>query len=416
MIDILISAIKILVLLGFLITIHELGHFVIAKLSKVKVNKFAIGFGPKIFEKKKKETEYSLRLIPLGGFVSLEGEDGNSEDKNSFSNVSIWKRIAIVLAGSIVNIVFALSIYFAISFAAGTFVSNEISEVLQDSTSLEAGIITGDKITSINNEKVSSKSDVDNIMKKQDGSEILVRVLRGEEELEFRYTPTEQKIATTGIYLDEQGKIILLDENSNADKAGLEANDIILKVNEVTVEGDASKIVTAIGESELDILNLEIDRNGEIKNFKVSLEYTSIYQLGVAFKYAEDNIVNRAINGGMETVVFVSSIGESLTELITGKASVEQMIGPVGISEVIAKTDGIIEFLEMMALISISLGVTNLLPIPALDGGKIVILIIESIRKKPMKPETEASIQMLGFVLLIGLSIYITFNDVARIF
>ena len=133
-------------------------------------------------------------------------------------------------------------------------------------------------------------------------------------------------------------------------------------------------------------------------------------------KYASDNFANRCINGVMQTNEFISQIGENLKQLFTGKVGIDQMTGPVGISEAVAKTNGFREFLQMMALISISLGVTNLLPVPALDGGKILILIIEAIRRKPMKQETELGIQMLGFALLIGLSVVITYNDILRIF
>ena len=125
--------------------------------------------------------------------------------------------------------------------------------------------------------------------------------------------------------------------------------------------------------------------------------------------------MDRIINGGNLTKEFIISIADSLKQLFTGKVGVDQMMGPVGISEMISKTSGVFEFFEMMSLISLSLGVTNLLPIPALDGGKILILIIEAIRRKPMKQQTEINIQLLGFSILIGLSIYVTYNDILRI-
>ena len=126
MIAFFISAIKIIVLLGVLITIHELGHFLVAKLCKVRVNEFAIGFGPAIWKKQGKETKYTLRLIPLGGYNSLEGEEEASEKEDSFSKASIPKRMAIVLAGAMVNIIFAIMIYFSIAAIEGTYISSEI--------------------------------------------------------------------------------------------------------------------------------------------------------------------------------------------------------------------------------------------------------------------------------------------------
>ena len=239
----LLNALKIIFLLGFLIFIHEGGHFVVAKLCKVKVNEFSIGFGPTILKKQGKETLYALRLIPLGGFVSMEGEEGESKEERSFSNASIPKRIAIVAAGAIVNIVFGLIVYF-----------------------------------------------------------ILVLIVYNSASIAFRAT-------------------------------------------------------------------------GE----------------------------------------FILSIGESLKMIFTGNVGVDDLTGPVGISEVVSRTTNIINYLSILAIISVSLGVTNLLPIPALDGGKILILIIEAIRRKPLKQETELQIQLIGFSILIALSLVVTYNDIIRI-
>lgn len=252
MLSFLISAIKIIILLGFLIFIHEGGHFIVAKLCKVKVNEFSIGFGPTILKKQGKETQYALRLIPLGGFVSMEGEEEASDKEGSFSKASIPRRIAIVLAGATVNIIFALIVYFILALIYG-----------------------------------------------------------------FQGT------------------------------------------------GD----------------------------------------FGSAIQFA-----------GSKTGDFFSSTFVGLGQLFTGKIGLDQMMGPVGISEIVANTSGLFEFFNMMAIISLSLGVTNLLPIPALDGGKILLLIIEAIRRKPLKEKTEISIQLIGFCFLIMLSILVTYQDITRIF
>lgn len=252
MIGFIISAIKIIFLLGFLILIHESGHFLVAKLCKVKVNEFAIGFGPIIWKKQGEETKYALRLIPLGGFVSMEGEDEASDAEGSFSKASIPRRIAIVIAGATVNIVFGLLAYF-------------------------------------------------------------------------------------------------------------------------------------------------------------------ILMVCIA-KPIENTFLNHVLFGVTQTLEFCGSIIESLKTLITNGLNTDQMMGIVGISGVVVSTNGFKEFIYILSLVSVSLGVTNLLPIPALDGGKLVILLIEAIRKKPLKQETEASITLVGFTLLIALSIYVTYNDILRFF
>lgn len=255
MINFIINAIKIIFLLGFLVFIHEGGHFLVAKLCKVKVNQFAIGFGKTIWQKKGKETTYSIRMIPLGGFVSMEGEDEESEEDGSFTKASVGRRMAIVLAGATVNIIFGILVYFILMSTVG---------------------------------------------------------------LEF-VDPTR------------------------------------------------------------------------------------------------DTILNRIYYGAKGTGKFILMIVDSIKILFTGGLATDQMVGIVGISEVVATTTGIANYIYLMAVISVSLGVTNLLPIPALDGGKILILLIEVIRRKPMKLETEAKIQLLGFSILIALSLFVTYNDIIRL-
>ena len=255
MINFLINAIKIIFLLGFLILIHEGGHCIVAKLCKVKVNEFAIGFGKAIWQKQGKETRYSIRLIPLGGFCSMEGETEESEEKGSFSKASVWKRMAIVVAGAAVNILFGILVYFIL-------------------------------------------------------------------------------VSTVGIQFVDP---------------------------------------------------------------------------------ARDTFFNRIYYGAKGTGEFIVTIFDSIKTLITGGIQADQMVGIVGISEVVVQTNGIINYLHLLAVISVSLGVTNLLPIPALDGGKILILLIEVIRRKPMKLETEAKIQLLGFSILMALTIFVTYNDILRI-
>ena len=255
MLPFILNTIKIIFLLGFLIIIHEAGHFVVAKLCKVKVNEFSIGFGKIIWKKQGKETLYTIRLIPLGGFVQMEGETGESTDKRAFSNVSIPRRIAIVSAGAIVNIVFGIIVYFIL-------------------------------------------------------------------------------VSTIGIQFADPAK---------------------------------------------------------------------------------DTFLNRIYYGGIQTKEFIISLLESIKMLFTSGLSVEQMTGPVGISQIVVQTTTFTNYIYILSIISVSLGVTNLLPIPALDGGKIIILLIEAIRKKKIKTETEVTITLVGFSILIAISLYVTYNDIIRI-
>ena len=416
MISFLIAAIKIIILLGFLILIHEAGHFTVAKLCKVKVNEFAIGFGPAIWKKQGKETKYALRLIPLGGFVSMEGEDERSEDDRSFSKASIPKRMLIVVAGATVNIVFAVIVYFALISSSGTYVSNVVDETINGYAAQQIGLQNGDEIIEIDGEKVRSQKDINEVISNSNGEEVNIKIDRNGEILEYNVKPTEVPVKTTGIYLDDEAKIIAVEKGSSSEKAGIEANDKLIKVNDVDINGDPNKAVQAINEKGLNTMLLTVERGGQQIKIELTPDYISTYYLGVNLQLAPDTFWNRCINGGMQTADFLTSIVDNLKQLFTGQVGVDQMMGPVGISEVIAKTDGVREFFQMMALISLSLGVTNLLPIPALDGGKLLILIIEAIRRKPLKQETEINIQLLGFSILIALSLYVSYNDILRIF
>ena len=430
MIGILIVAIKIIVLLGFLIFIHELGHFTVAKLCKVRVNEFAIGFGPTIWKKQGKETKYALRLIPLGGFVSMEGEDEESNEEGSFSKASIPKRMAIVVAGATVNIIFAIIVYFILVSTSGTYISNEIDSTIDGYAAEVAGLQSGDKIVKIDDKEINSKYDLDKIMDKNNGEEVKIEVERNGELIDFNIKPTEVKSKVTGIYLDDEAKIITMDKESSSKKAGIQNNDEILKINGQDVNGSSDKVIEILNQEQMGNTNENTkeneDNNKPIEitlkrgNAEVTIDLVpdivSNYYLGVNMKYAKDSIVNRCINGWMETKVFVFSIFDNLKQLFTGNVGLDQMMGPVGISEVVANTNGFREFFEMMALISLSLGVTNLLPIPALDGGKLLILLIEAIRRKPLKQQTEINIQLIGFAILIGIFLMVTYNDILRIF
>lgn len=340
MIVFLINALKIIVMLSFLVLIHEGGHFAIAKIFKVKVNEFSIGFGPTILKKKKGETKYALRLIPLGGFVSMEGEEERSEKEGSFSNVSIPKKILILMAGAVVNILFGLITYFILVSAIGNFYTTTVDYTLDNYAAKEYGIVAEDKIIKINNKNIKTRNDITKLLQKFKNEKINVTVERQGNELTIELIPT-----------------VITDEKNN----------------------------------------------------------TSTTYLGVVFKKVENNLKNNIYYGLLDTKNFSLSIINNLKDLFTGKVKTNQMVGIVGISDIVVQTNGIQEYIYIVALISLSLGITNLIPLPPLDGGKILIYIIEAIRRKTIKEETELKIQTWGFSILIALSIYITYKDLLRI-
>lgn len=334
--NILINAFKIIFLLGFLIFIHEGGHFLAAKFFKVKVEKFSIGFGPRIFSKQGKETTYSISLIPFGGYVQMAGEMERSNEAGAFNNAKLLHRIAIVASGPIINIIFGIVVYFILIASSGLYASTIVDEIVPEASANMTNIQIGDEILQINDKKIRIKSDIDKALVENKGEEVSIIVLRNGEEISTKVTPTE--------YSD------------------------------------------------------------------------GIYILGIKVKSLEASLKDRIYIAFWKTADFTGSIGQSLIMLFTGKVGMDQMAGPIGISSIVAETKGIYNFIYLLCLISMSLGVTNLLPIPALDGGRLLLLIIEGIRGKALEEELELKIQSLGFTLLILFSLYVSYNDILRLF
>lgn len=334
--NILINAIKIIFLLGFLVFIHEGGHFLAARLFKVKVEAFSIGFGPKIFVKKGKETEYSISAIPFGGYVKMTGESARSDEEGAFNKAKVSHRIAIVAAGAIVNIIFGILVYFILVLSSGYNISSIVDSIIPEAISNVSEIEVGDKILKINNTKIRIKADIEKALENCTGEELTVLVQRNNEEKQLKIKPTEYE-------------------------------------------------------------------NGR-------------YVLGIQVALLDVKFTEKIYYAFWETVDFLEQIGLSLKMLFTGNVGIDQMTGPIGISKIVVKTNGVYNFIYLLCLISLSLGVTNLLPIPALDGGRLVLLIIEGIRGKALDQEVELSIQSAGFFLLILFSIYISYKDILRIF
>lgn len=419
MVSFIVIALKIIILLGFLVFIHELGHFTVAKLCKVKVNEFAIGFGPVLLSKQGKETKYQLRLIPLGGFVSMEGEEERSEAEGAFNKVSIIKRIAIVSAGGLVNIIFAIILYFSLQTYTADNVGTKISSVTPNYAAETVGIMPGDEIKKINGKRVRRQIDINEIVSNSDGKELTVIVNRNGNELEYKITPTKVEYKATGIYLKAENDTTIegFDSSNSVENQGFKIGDKIVSIENIEVEDNAQKLSETIQDEAVnEKINFIIRRNNELISIDVTPITEQRYLLGVALEKAEKSLGTNLYYAWFDTGDFAFSIIDNLKMLITGKVSTNDLMGPVGISSVVAKTNGFREFIYIMALISLSLGVTNLLPFPPLDGGKNVLLVIEAIRKKPLQEKYEVGIQMLGFSLMIMLSLYVTYNDILRVF
>ncbi len=335
-----------ILIFSLIIFVHELGHFLAARLFGVTVHEFAIGMGPAIFRRKGKgETTYSLRAIPMGGYCQMEGEDEESDDPGSFSKKKPWPRIVILASGVLMNLLLGFLIVLALT--ATTAIStgglpSTVVESVDPESSAAAFLQPGDRIVAVNDRSVHSRRDLGFELSRTNGAETTLTFRRGEEEITRSFTPME-----------------------------------------VTYE-DGSK--------------------GHIVGFYIDMEPIGLW-----------NILREAF---YETVWMAKLVFVSLGMLLKGQVGMQDMSGPVGVvyaMNTVARS-GWLNFLFFAAFLAVNIGVMNLLPLPALDGGRIFFVLVEIIFGKPIPKEKEGWIHFVGFALLILLMLYATWNDILRIF
>ncbi len=343
-----------IVVLSIIVIVHELGHLIAAKKFGVYCKEFSIGMGPLIWQKKTSETAYSIRAIPLGGFVSMAGEEEEEDEailalppERFLNGIARWKQIIVMGAGAFMNIILALFIFIGISAYQGTAVVDcapIIVEINQDSAAMEAGFQIDDQIIrmELNNEVIDIKKydDFTSYFDKHRDEMITYTVIR-------------------------DGKEVEIDAKAKADDSGTYVLGITSNTSEL-----------------IEISPLE------------SIVY-----------------------GTKQTISSMSAIFDSLSMLIRG-IGVDQLSGPVGIFQVTAEVAqaGLLPILSLVALLSVNVGIMNLLPIPILDGGRIVILIIEAIIGRKLNQKVETIIMYIGLLLIVGLMLFATWNDISRIF
>ncbi|MBQ7950100.1 MAG: site-2 protease family protein [Clostridia bacterium] len=333
-----VTAICVILIFGLIVFIHEFGHFITAKLFGVTVHEFAIGMGPKLFGKKYKETEYSVRLIPMGGYVKMEGEDEASQEDGAFSQKKPWQRFIILFAGAFMNLVLGFVLLVIMNAAnpdLPVIPTMQIESVQAGMGAEQAGILPGDQLLRVEGRRVHTHLDLNLSLHEKES--VSVTVKRNDETMEFTVPLTEEE---------------------------------------------------------------------------------GYRYLGIVRKAEEKNLWNVISYSFFEGISIIKLTYQSFFGMFTGAVSVNQMSGPVGIVNEIgtAVKSGIFDVLFIAILISLNLGVVNLFPLPALDGGRIVFVLWEMITRKKLKPEHEGIIHFIGFVILIGLVLYVTKNDVIRLF
>ncbi len=418
MISFIITILKLIVILGVVTTIHEFGHFLFSKLFKIGVEEFSIGFGPKIFQKKYKGTMYSLRWIPLGGYCAIEGEGEESDSENSFGKKNVFQKVIVLIAGVTFNAILAITIFLIIAFSLNTVYNTKITALDDNSILKNYGIKEGDTIYSINDNKVSLSTDLvlENYTEKS--NDIKIGYLRDGKENEVILKDAVSDIGYIGVsFVIIEDKMIGTNEiemvaaGSASAEAGLKSGDKIVSING-TNTNSSSEIIAIIRESANKEVTLKIDRKGEILEKKLVPNSKKIVDLGIL--NTEEVKVNLSIAIDY-TINSIKTIFSSYVELFKGNVKVNEMSGIVGIGEVVSKTDSLISFFNLMAIISLAVGIANILPFPPLDGGKIVIVVCEAITKKKLPLKAEAIITYIGFGFLILLTIFVTYNDIVRI-
>lgn len=342
-------------LFGFLVAIHEFGHFITAKAFGVRVNEFAIGMGPAIFSKQRGETLYALRLFPVGGFCAMEGEDDDSDDPRAFGTQKAWKRLVILAAGAFMNFLAGLVLILLLFSRAQAFTTPVITGFMEGfPLEGEQGLMTGDRVVSINGERIYLYNDVTLFLSRGSGE------------------PYD-------IVVERDGQRVIL-------------NDLPLELREYTVEGQ------------------------------------TVTRYGLYFGIEEATVSAKLRNSWYNAIDFVRLVRISLTDLATGNAGLKDMTGPVGIVDTITQVGSqsasvriaLENILYFGALIAVNLAVMNLLPLPALDGGRIFFLLINGawmlLFRRRIDPKYESYVHVAGLVALLALMAVVTFNDLARIF
>lgn len=406
-----------------LILIHEGGHFIVAKSVGMKVNEFALGMGPKIYSFQKGETLYSLRAFPIGGFVKPEGEDDKSDHPRAFGNKPLWARAAVVSAGPISNFLLAfLIIIVLLTFAGVPYIY--VGDIPAGTQSY--GLQKGDMITKVDNKSIFIADEINGIVKENNSQTVDLTILRDKQETILRVPTVYSNLINQNVLGVHTITIWDVSKGMPSERAGILKGDVLTKIDGTDIF-IYDELVKAVDNAKGKNILVSVVRNGVAQDLSVQTSFSEElgrYIIGIIPDQMYGlNVENRGIvknfteSFGYSTSL-TKQIGYGLKKLFTGKVSKNEIAGPVGIIQLSGKVleAGIYEFINFVALLSLSLGIFNLFPIPALDGGRLVFMAIEGIRGKPVEQQKEAMVHFVGFMALILLMIVVTFNDIKRVF
>jgi len=437
-----------IVALALLIVIHEYGHFWVARRCGVKVLRFSVGFGKPLWRYVDKAgTEFVIAPFPLGGYVKMlderEGEVAEQDRERAFNRQTLAKRSAIVAAGPIANLLFAILAYWLLFVSGIPGIKPVIDQVDSDSVAWQAGLLAGDEITRVDERTTPTWNSVFKalLLHAEQGSTATVDVVSGGTVKTVELAIPQLDISKAGQLLSELGVTPLRPEiapvlgqimdDSPASKAGLKAGDTLIAANGVSLN-NWNQWVALIQEKAGQMLTITVEREGQY----LELQLTPIAgedgqgRIGAAVDADSSNLpagLQAEVRFGpleaipeavAQTWLFSSSTLKSLWGMLTGKVSPENLGGPISIAQIAGSSaeQGFISFVSFLAMISITLGILNLLPIPMLDGGHLALFLVEAIRGKPVPENLQIKGQQIGLFLLLMLMFLAFFNDLSRLF
>lgn len=420
-----------LLIFSVIVIVHELGHFLLAKRNGIGVTEFSLGMGPRLYSFDKGGTKYSLKLFPIGGSCMM-GEDEDSQEDNAFNNKGVWQRISVIFAGPLFNFIFAFILGVIIISILGVdrpYVTN----VEEGGAAAAAGLQPNDVITSINGTNISIGREVDTYFRFRPVTEETLNItyLRGDEELTAVVTPQFISTYLTGFNYDPSvslPEVKSLVEGFPLEAAGVEVGDVITEVDGTPIKS-GQELADYFKAHPLgkDPVNFTYTREDEVNTVTITPKVKEEYGIGMNYNLYKEktNALGVLKYGVIEVKYWIVTTVKSLGKLVTGALSVNDIGGPVRIvGEIsntveVAKESGllyiVLNLLNWGILISANLGVMNLLPLPALDGGRLIFLFLEAIRGKPINRDKEGFVHMVGLIMLMALMVFVFFNDIRNL-
>ena len=421
-----------LFVLGVLIFVHELGHFLAARRVGVRVLTFSLGFGPKILKVKRGDTEYCISAVPLGGYVKMAGEspeDPRSGAPDEFMSKSKWERFQILIMGPVMNILLAV-VVLAIVLAQGAEVpayedkSPLVGSVERGSVAERAGFQRGDRLLTVAGDDVPSWRDVDMAIGTRANRDIPITFDRGGRTMSVTVRPTAQgkyEIGDIGVLPDVSPGVRSVVAGDPADRAGVKAGDVVVAVNGERMIF-ARHLADAISRNGGKQIELLIRRGTDELRVPVTPEQrgdrgligVSISEETKTFKPGPIEAIRLSVE---QNIASSGLIFRTLGGLFTGATSVRQLQGPVGIAQLSGESAqaGWVALLSLMAVISLNLGLLNLMPVPVLDGGHILIMALEGVARRDFSMQVKEKMLLAGFVVLMMLMVTVIYNDLTRV-